>query len=351
MTEDKGILIKNIYWMLAYAFQVLRQDNYSDVLTQDFKEVKDLFAALLSRGISQQVKQGLYKEYVDRQEVLPVLKGKLDIRGTIRERMSQSMNLSCEFDDLTHDNIYNRILKTAALILVNDFTVDKKWRDALRQDLAMMSDIGTVPPDSIDWSRLRFQRSNESYRMLINICHLLLSEMIFTTDKGEVRVRSLSDDQMHTVYEKFILNYYRKEYRGVIEASAAEIKWDFDEGHENDTLLFMPRMHSDITLRYQDRTLIIDAKYYGSVMQSNYDKEMARSAHLYQLYSYVKNSDVTGSGKVSGMLLYAQTKEGAKDYMTSVGGNRLYIRTLDLGQEFDCIKGQLDRIVQDEFGI
>ena len=31
MTEDKGILIKNIYYMLAYAFQVLKQTNYEEI--------------------------------------------------------------------------------------------------------------------------------------------------------------------------------------------------------------------------------------------------------------------------------------------------------------------------------
>ena len=31
MTKDKSIFIKNIYYMLSYAFQVLKQSNYSDV--------------------------------------------------------------------------------------------------------------------------------------------------------------------------------------------------------------------------------------------------------------------------------------------------------------------------------
>ena len=30
MTNDKGILIKNIYYMLTYAFQTLRRSDYDD---------------------------------------------------------------------------------------------------------------------------------------------------------------------------------------------------------------------------------------------------------------------------------------------------------------------------------
>ena len=46
MTEDKGILIKNIYYMLTYAFQVLRQSNYEEVEAEEFEHIQDLFAAI-----------------------------------------------------------------------------------------------------------------------------------------------------------------------------------------------------------------------------------------------------------------------------------------------------------------
>ena len=57
MIRDKGILIKNIYYMLAYAFRVLRQKNYENIASEEFDEVQDLFAAILTNGISQQLKQ------------------------------------------------------------------------------------------------------------------------------------------------------------------------------------------------------------------------------------------------------------------------------------------------------
>ena len=63
MTEDKGILIKNMYYMLTYAFQVLRQSNYEEVEAEKFEHIQDLFAAILVKGIGQQLKQGLYREY------------------------------------------------------------------------------------------------------------------------------------------------------------------------------------------------------------------------------------------------------------------------------------------------
>ena len=58
MTNDKGIYIKNIYYMLSYAFQVLKHSNYESVAAEEFGFVQDLFAAILAKGVAKQLKQG-----------------------------------------------------------------------------------------------------------------------------------------------------------------------------------------------------------------------------------------------------------------------------------------------------
>ena len=47
MTKDKSIYIRNIYYMLAYAFQVLRQSNFEEISSEKFNEdsVKGHFSA------------------------------------------------------------------------------------------------------------------------------------------------------------------------------------------------------------------------------------------------------------------------------------------------------------------
>lgn len=60
MTRDKSILIKNIYYMLSYAFQTLNQSNYEEIAAEKFEDMQNLFAAILAKGIGFQLKQGLY---------------------------------------------------------------------------------------------------------------------------------------------------------------------------------------------------------------------------------------------------------------------------------------------------
>ena len=96
--------------MLSYAFHILKQSTYEKVATEKFENIQDLFAEILIKGIGKQVKQGLYKEYVDQKEDLLVLRGKINLDGTIRNRIQRRQQMSCEFDELTEDNLYNQIL-------------------------------------------------------------------------------------------------------------------------------------------------------------------------------------------------------------------------------------------------
>ena len=70
--------------MLAYAFQVLRQTNFEQIGSETFENIQDLFASILSKGLAQQLKQGLYREYISISEDLGTLRGKIDITSSIK---------------------------------------------------------------------------------------------------------------------------------------------------------------------------------------------------------------------------------------------------------------------------
>ena len=46
------IAIRNIYYMLSYAFRVLREQGYQEMETEEFENGQELCAAILIRGIS-----------------------------------------------------------------------------------------------------------------------------------------------------------------------------------------------------------------------------------------------------------------------------------------------------------
>ena len=343
MINDKGILIQNIYYMLSYAFQELRKNNYDEISKEDFEYIQDLFAEILYKGISYQLKQGLYKEYIERRDTLSVLRGKLDMVETIRNRVRHKQVLSCEFDELSENNTFNQILKTTAGILLRERTVSSKRKNQLKSILSFFDGVSSIAPFNIHWNLLHFQRNNQTYKMLMNICYFILDGMLITTESGSYKMATFSDNHMNRLFEKFVLEYYRVHHRE-LSAHPDHIEWDLAD-RETAVIDFLPEMKTDITLHNGNRTLIIDTKYYGKMMQEQFDKQTIHSGNLYQIFTYVKNLDKDNTGDISGMLLYAQTQESiAPDLDAHFGPNRILVRTLDLNQEFLGIKKQLEDI-------
>ena len=343
MINDKGILIRNIYYMLSYAFQELRKNNYDEISKEDFEYIQDLFAEILYKGISYQLKQGLYREYIERHDTLSVLRGKLDMVETIKNRIRHKQVLSCEFDELSENNTFNQILKTTAGILIRERTVSSKRKNQLKSLLPFFDGVSTIDPFNIHWNMLRFQRNNQTYRMLMNICYFILDGMLMTTESGAYKMATFSDDHMNRLFEKFVLEYYKVHHRE-LSAYPDHIEWNITD-RETAVIDFLPEMKTDITLHKGNRTLIIDTKYYGKMMQEQFDKQTIHSGNLYQIFTYVKNLDKDNTGNVSGMLLYARTQEEiAPDLNAAFGKNRIMVRTLNLNCVFSVIESQLHDI-------
>ena len=119
----------------------------------------------------------------------------------------------------------------------------------------------------------------------MNVCYLVITGLILSTDKGEVKLATFLDDRaMHSLYEKFILEYYRY-HHPEYKANPDTIPWDIDDG----MIEFLPAMVTDIALKYGGWTLIIDAKYYDPVLEegkipSNQPGiESVTKQYLYQL--------------------------------------------------------------------
>ena len=343
------IRIQNIYYMLAYAFHVLNEQGYKNITTEDFDNTAELCAAILARGIKIQIKRGLGKEYISRTESLASLRGKIDITESIKTQALQRRQLVCSYDEFSVNSFMNRIIKSTILLLLRA-DIAKTRKKELKKLLVYFDDVAPIDLHSVNWN-IQYNRNNRTYRMLIGICYLIIKGLLQTQSDGTTKLMDFLDEQrMHRLYEKFILEYYRKEYPQ-ITANASQIPWQLDD----DMGAMLPVMQTDIMLSYGEKTLIIDAKYYAHTTQLQYDKHTLHSGNVYQIFTYVKNKEAELADRpheVSGMLLYAKSDEDIypeNEYWMS--GNRIEVRTLNLDGDFSMIKAQLDGIVQKYFGV
>lgn len=342
------IRIKNIYYMLSYAFQVLNEQGYKQIKTEEFENVAELCAAILIKGVTSQIKRGLGKEYILQTESLSTVRGKIDLSSSIKDQTIIKKQLVCSYDEFSVNSYMNRIIRTTMELLLRS-DISKPRKKELRKLLVFFGEVKPLEINSIDW-RIQYNRNNQTYQMLISICYLIIKGLLQTTSEGTTKLMDFLDEQrMCRLYEKFILEYYRKEFPK-LTVTASQIPWDVEDGERD----MLPVMQSDIMLSDKDKTktLIMDAKYYSRTMQVQYDVHTLHSGNLYQIYTYVKNFDKTRTGNVSGMLLYARTDEVMLPHNSyKMGGNKISVDTLNLDCEFEEIRKQLNGIAIEHFGL
>lgn len=332
--------------MLSYAFQVLQEKGYNNIATEEFDNVAELFSAILSKGISLQLKRGLNKDYIEVCEPLSAIKGKINISDSIKTRSVMKSQLICSYEEFSENSYFNKILKTTVMLFLKA-DISKSRKKELKK-LMMFFSMDTLDEHSINWN-IRYNKNNQSYHLLLSICNLIIKGLLQTQQDGTSKLMDFLDEQrMCRLYEKFVLEYYRKHYPS-ISANAEQISWQLDD----DVSDMLPIMQSDIMLKKDTQVLIIDAKYYTHTTQSNFDTHTLNSANLYQIFTYVKNKEYElreKQHKVSGMLLYARTDEEIQPNNTYyMSGNRIDVKTLNLDCDFSVVKEQLDAIVEDFF--
>lgn len=344
------IPIQNIYYMLSYAFQILNEQGYKNIATEQFNNTAELMAAILEKGIAIQLKRGLGKEYILQTEALSSLRGKIDIAESIKTQLMMRKQLICIYDEFSVNSTMNRIIKsTVELLLCSN--ISKQRKKSLRKLMVYFGEVDFIDLHTVNWD-VQYNRYNQTYRMMISICYLVVKGLLQTQSDGRKKLMDFLDEQrMCRLYEKFILEYYRKEFKNQIVANASQIPWQLD----NEENAMLPVMQSDIMLQRGDRVLIIDAKYYEHSTQVQFDKHTLHSGNLYQIFTYVKNKEYEmrdKDHKVAGMLLYAKTDEEIyPNNVYQMSGNQISVRTLDLNLPFSEIAEQLNTIAKTHFDL
>lgn len=338
------VKIKNVYWMLAYAFDVLKEKSTQSIKTEEFDNIYNLLSAILLKSLNYQLKKGLNREYVLKMETLSNIKGKILISDSIKYNTIKNHKLICEYDEFSINSYTNKIIKTTMFQLLKTKNLKDEYKKGIKRVLLYFKDVDEIPINKIKWTGIKYNKNNTTYKMLINVCYLIIEGLLLSQESGDKKLAEFIDEaRMSALYERFVKEYYRKHFPG-LNAKALYIDWNIGE---EEVIGLLPNMKTDVTLTYKEKALIIDTKYYYKTLQHNtlYDKKTIISSNIYQIFTYVKNKDKDNTGNVSGMLLYAKTDEEIYPNQTNtMGNNKIMIRTLDLTQDFEFVAKQLDDI-------
>ena len=150
--------------MLSYAFQVLNEDGYKQVATEEFENAAELCTAILVKGVSSQLKRGLGKEYIVQTEKLSTLRGKIDISASVKEQTMLRKRLVCNYDEFSVNSYMNRIIRTTMDTLVRS-NISKDRKKQLRKLLIYFAEVEPLNRESINW-KLQFNKNNQMLNII-----------------------------------------------------------------------------------------------------------------------------------------------------------------------------------------
>jgi len=274
----------------------------------------DVLGRLFLNELEKIFEKGFYKSYIRKQENIPFLKGKLVIKKQIQNDIKKSVKFQCSYQDLTFDNVENRIILRATSLLIPLI----RFNDKIKQDLIRyrqrMLDIITldaVEPDVCD--RVQLNRLNEHYATILKFAKVILrNHFVRSTAAGEsigfnfiVNMNKVYEDFLTAMIEELIEedNELNKEYE-------VEKQKMFDNLVEEKNLKLKP----DVIIKKRnvpnEYPLIIDAKYKINDPNSDYYQVIAYGLALkssksccliYPKSEKVKNEKLTLRGDIDSL--------------------------------------------------
>lgn len=344
----KQIPIKNIFYMLCYAWDILNISETINVKLDKCSDAENLLALVFSDGINKLIKYGLHGTYVYNKDELKTIRGKINIQETINSGSLLRNSVVCEYDEHTNNNVLNGIIKYTVDSLIRNNKIEKDIKSELKKQRAFFVSIDAVPPTKQNILKITFNRNNINYKLLINIAYMIYENSIPTEEKGRKTFKDFFRDKyMERVFEEFILKFYshhlKEEHYSVVRP---KINWPHAEDDEIWDGLFViddrwPQRRTDIVIENKKLNIqiIIDAKYYSDIyvdaFRSTEERNRVRTSHLNQVRGYLLDSKF--KGKKYGALVYPKVDVDVNEgKIINIKDTPIVYKTINLYAENWC---------------
>jgi 5-methylcytosine-specific restriction enzyme subunit McrC len=317
--------IDRIIFLLGYA----RNPGWltADV---DLAEVGHLVPALAQAFADQAeraVERGLLQGYVEVDDTLTVLRGRLRDQDQLRHRFGIAVPLLVRFDDHTTDIAENRLLRSATEQLLRVPGVSPRVRSRLR---ALRQTLGEVTPvvrgaPLPTWSPTRL---NQRYQVALWLAEMILRGNAVDQMPGSIRLTGFLID-MAKVFEDFVTAALTTELQRIGGRCQAQDSHFLDKGAN---IAMFPDL---VWYLGGEPAAVIDPKYKAE-KPSGFP-----NADLYQLLAYC-----TALGLTDGHLIYAKGNEPEISHDIRNSGVSIHAHSLDLSQPPADLLDQTRRLAE-----
>jgi 5-methylcytosine-specific restriction enzyme subunit McrC len=162
-------------------------------------------ARLYCRRLLEAVRRGLRQEYVQHQDLLPHVRGKIQWHLQARLQATKRLDIACVFDERSEDTPLNRTLK-AALLAAGRMLESTRTARTVTELRHAMSGVSADCPPADQRARLRTDRMNRHLEPLLVLARLLLGSRnpdLGRSADGHRDTYALAWD-MNTLFEEYV---------------------------------------------------------------------------------------------------------------------------------------------------
>lgn len=332
------IPVQNLYYILCYALSDYFVAGPKDVSGSKSDHPLDLLCGILVHEADSLVKRGLHQAYVPTTSCDGSLRGRLDFQASLKSGSLAKRRLFCQHDEMNADSSLNQTIKSTLALIAQMESIDQDIRSTAGQIALRFSSVRRVPLSKANFS-VRLDSSLKRYALAIGICRFIY-ESILIDDEGSERFVDFHRDEvaMRAIFESFVRNLLRHKLVAPYAVSRRRYPFASLTG-EKQVLALVPTMSTDVVVEGPSSTLVIEVKYVPGSTAMYRGVQRFRSAHLYQLLSYVRNFPHP-KDRASGLLIYPAVNVSSRDYF-STRDAFVGVSELDLSKDWMSIESQL----------
>lgn|GEM_PF-1362912 len=173
------------------------------------REIVDLLVQIFLSQVEGVVRQGLKRAYIQEDEELVTVRGRIDLRRTVDLHLRGKAKVQCRYEDYTLDGPENRILLAAlhAITGTGLFTV-------LRRNLAHLLaaefvGVRHIHPPVVRSGKVEYDRLNQYYYPAVQLAQLIMRSIGITQDFGMTEADGFLLD-MNQLFEKYVFRKLQK---------------------------------------------------------------------------------------------------------------------------------------------
>lgn len=263
------------------ALKVYRQDR-------EFKpqgtNLLDVFVTMLADESERIVQRGIRSDYIEEEDSLSKLRGRLLISKQINERLGRFDRLECRYDEHSADITENKVI-LASLLVCMPKVKSAQLSARIRRLVAIFEDVSSIG-SGFDFNecctRIFYNRLNDYYRRSHDIAKLIMGglglEDIYLASRDKCYSFLF---KMHELFEKFVEKLFasalKLEYKVLPKETESKFFWNNEANKSYASLC------PDILISHKNNPSVrlpVDAKY------KIYDFRNVTTADLYQTFSY-----------------------------------------------------------------